>query len=129
MHFLTRTAEKLGVLRMLSWALQSFEKTEMIVIKSRELFHSIHSSNKVDKLTGVFDGQTWFGAQEVKNAKPKHPLRAPLVLSPKDNATPICRYHNYHEMGCHRSGCEFDHEHCHNCLQKDHIGRFCPGFK
>jgi hypothetical protein len=30
----------------------------------------------------------------------KHPLKAPLVLSPVDEKTPICRYHNYHREGC-----------------------------
>lgn len=83
----------------------------------------------------------------------KHPLKAPLVLSPRDGKTPICRYHNYHREGCkwyiHNHGntkcnanknknnsnntngsapsCPFDHDHCHACLQLGHVAKDCPG--
>ena len=114
---------------MLAWAFEHFDEAQLIVVKSREAYHSIHSSCKVEKLTGVFDGQTWFESRRAKRAKPKHPLKAPKVLSPKDNKTPICRYYNYHENGCQHSPCEFDHEHCHACLKPGHVARNCPIFE
>ena len=83
---------------------------------------------------------------------PKHALKAPLRLSPVDQTTPICRYHNYHRKGCRRwlqqqgkvrsdsttafgvdskmkvneEKCPFDHEHCHWCLNKGHVALDCP---
>ncbi len=62
-----------------------------------------------------------------------HPLKAPMVLSPRDNMTPICRYHNYYKgNGCdcsdrckYKEDCPFDHEYCHWCLQKGHIALDC----
>ena len=54
-----------------------------------------------------------------------HPLRAPLVLSPRDMRTPICRFHNYHPDGCKRSECQYDHEHCHWCLKAGHVALNC----
>ena len=63
--------------------------------------------------------------------KYSHPKRAPLVFSPKDNTTPICRFHNYHPDGCKkyncdRNECPFDHDHCHWCLTTGHIALNCP---
>ena len=55
-----------------------------------------------------------------------HPLKAPLALSPVDDATPICRFHNYHPEGCKKAeSCDFDHDHCHFCLKKGHVARNC----
>lgn len=59
-----------------------------------------------------------------------HPMKAPLVLSPTDNVTPICRFHNYHPDGCqrYRSGshaCPYDHEHCHWCGKTGHVALNC----
>jgi len=61
------------------------------------------------------------------NGPPKysHPLKAPMAVCPVDGHTPICRYFNYHKNGCKKSKCEFDHEHCHWCLQKGHIALHC----
>ena len=63
---------------------------------------------------------------------PKHPLKAPMRLSPKDRKTPICRFHNYHGQGCSRNrdnSCPYDHTHCHFCLQTGHVARDCPKAK
>ncbi len=64
-----------------------------------------------------------------KVPKYSHPVKAPLSLSPKDNATPICRFHNYHPDGCKRLNdsrkCPYDHEHCHWCKQTGHVALNC----
>jgi hypothetical protein len=60
--------------------------------------------------------------------KYSHPLKAPLVLSPKDNATAICRWHNYDPAGCKRfvsSRCPYDHNHCHWCQEVGHVALTC----
>ena len=62
--------------------------------------------------------------------KYSHPVQAPLALSPKDNVTPICRFHNYHPDGCKRINhdskkCPYDHEHCHWCKQFGHVAMNC----
>mmetsp|Transcript_23698 Transcript_23698/g.68180 ORF Transcript_23698/g.68180 Transcript_23698/m.68180 type:complete len:456 (+) Transcript_23698:38-1405(+) len=73
------------------------------------------------------DGGTTRGGKNGP-AKFSHPLKAPLALSPVDDATPICRFHNYHPEGCKKGeSCDFDHEHCHYCLKKGHVARDCGG--
>ena len=60
--------------------------------------------------------------------KYSHPMKAPLVLSPKDNSTAICRWHNYDPAGCKRlvSGrCPYDHDHCHWCGKVGHVALTC----
>lgn len=62
--------------------------------------------------------------------KYSHPVQAPLALSPKDNVTPICRFHNYHPDGCKRINhdskkCPYDHEYCHWCKQFGHVAMNC----
>ena len=59
-----------------------------------------------------------------------HPLKAPLVLSPKDDKTAICRFHNYDIDGC-KNGirCLYDHEHCHWCRKVGHTALNCHHFK
>jgi hypothetical protein len=95
----------------------------------------------VDSETGyVSSGDTWFDYEyeqivleeqkkrDDEKLRPstlfKHPLKAPLKLSP-DKSIPICRYHNYHREGCKFSPCQFDHEYCHACLRKGHVAREC----
>ena len=59
-----------------------------------------------------------------------HPLKAPLVLSPKDDKTAICRFHNYAEDGCKNgTRCPYDHVHCHWCRELGHIALNCPHIK
>ena len=59
-----------------------------------------------------------------------HPLKAPLVLSPKDDKTAICRFHNYDIDGCKNgTRCPYDHEHCHWCSEVGHIALNCHHFK
>ena len=121
--------ELVNVLRMISWAMESFEP-KLIMIKSRELTHALESSSlsTIDTDTGLVDkGQDWFQANRPRHAMPKHPKKAPLVMSPTDPSKPICRYYNYHKNGCHnKEDCPLDHEHCHFCKEKGHIGRECP---
>jgi len=120
--------ELVNVLRMISWAMEEFEP-KLILIKSRELTNALESSSlsTIDTDTGLVDmGQDWFQANRPKHAMPKHPKKAPLVMSPADPNKPICRYYNYHKNGCHKKDCPLDHEHCHFCKEKGHIGRECP---
>ena len=60
---------------------------------------------RVDPATGIMtNGTPWLTAvvercpppplqQQQQRCRFKHPLKAPLVFSPKDDTTPICRYH------------------------------------
>ncbi|KAL7556747.1 hypothetical protein ACA910_008084 [Epithemia clementina (nom. ined.)] len=103
-----------------------------IVVKSEALFHCLESRPRQTWSQMAIDGrQEWIvdnvaqwlneqhlpltgclkEAESVQDATtggisphcfPKHPLKAPLRLSPADNETPICRYHNYHRKGCQR---------------------------
>jgi SAM-dependent methyltransferase len=127
--------ECINVVRMLSWVLDTFPSSScrLIVVKSRELVQTIRSSATTtlrDDDNVILNGNQWFLEHKEKRAFPKHPLRAPLVMSPKDDGkTPICRYHNYHKRGCSKGDrCELDHEHCHACQQLGHSAKDCPTF-
>jgi len=135
----------------------------LVVVKSERLAQSLKSlpSSSTDrtsesangKMNGrgpggefvIEDADDWFERRmdEIRagggSFLPKHPLRAPLRLSPADGTTPICRYHNYHPEGCTKqqqasssSGsdknkeCPYDHRHCHFCLEPGHVARTCP---
>jgi len=125
--------ELINVLRMVSWVTKEFHPN-LIMIKSRELTAAIHSSSSsspssltIDDGTGLItDGHDWFQRNRPNHAMPKHPKKAPLVMSPKDPNKPICRYHNYHKNGCQKDDCTFDHEHCHFCLEPGHVAKHCP---
>ena len=81
--------------------------------------------------TSVADKESFVGGSLIQKL-PKHPLKAPMRLSPLDGKTPICRFHNYHADGCARfrdEECNFDHTHCHFCLQAGHIARNCHAQK
>jgi SAM-dependent methyltransferase len=119
--------ELISVLRMISWALEEFEP-KLIIIKSRELTDALQSSSlTMDAQTGLIDkAHDWFQANRPKHVMPKHPKKAPLVMSPSDPNKPICRYHNYHKNGCQKNDCHLDHEHCHFCQKVGHIGKDCP---
>ncbi|CAJ1952905.1 unnamed protein product [Cylindrotheca closterium] len=118
--------ECIGVLRMLSWVLETFDQhLRLIVVKSRELAQSIQASASVGEGTGLVEnGNEWFAKHRKKRAFPKHPLKAPMATSPK--GMPICRYYNYHKEGCSKADCPYDHEYCHFCLKQGHIARNCP---
>jgi len=59
-----------------------------------------------------------------------HPLKAPLVLSPKDDKIAICRFHNYDIDGCKNgTRCPCDHQFCHWCREVGHTALNCHHFK
>jgi SAM-dependent methyltransferase len=138
--------EHLPVMEVLSWVFQSFSgpSLRLVMIKSRAIVRAMLADDRVNiySSTGVVsNGTAWFESsfrrleqqacnlQPVKGSKTKfkHPIKAPLVLSPMDGVTPICRYHNYHPNGCVRQNeCEFDHKFCHACLKHGHIALECP---
>jgi SAM-dependent methyltransferase len=68
------------------------------------------------------------GKPEIKSL---HPLKAPLRKSASGVA--ICRFHNYDIRGCRKyidmtcSGetCPYDHDTCHQCLERGHIALDC----
>ncbi|CAB9501301.1 expressed unknown protein [Seminavis robusta] len=130
--------EEKGVLEMMSWVLESFPQVKVLVVKSREVVKDISStiSNKDNSSSDVIEdygvvrnGSTWFHAkmESVNTTKlPRHPLQAPLVMSPLDATKPVCRYHNYDPKGCKKAAnCPLDHEHCHLCLEKGHRAVNC----
>lgn len=121
--------ELVNVLRIFSWVMESFEP-RLIVIKSRNTVKHLESTATIEAETGlIVDGENWFRTNRRVRAIPKHPLRAPLVISPKDKITPICRFRNYHKNGCYNENCPFDHEFCHACLQAGHIALECIHFQ
>lgn len=126
-----------GVLKMTDWVRQCFGP-RLIVIKSRELCKRVKQEETkgimaVASSGEITGGHGWFQRQleEQRSSSPRamHPLKAPLVFSPSDGKTPICRYHNYHPLGCLKDGCPRDHEYCHACREAGHIARQCPNQK
>ncbi|KAL7477500.1 hypothetical protein ACHAW6_003309 [Cyclotella cf. meneghiniana] len=133
-----------GVARMIRWVQLAFAKDppRAIIIKSKELTHELHA-NLRDGI--IKDAQEWLiqflqnnysmNNTPLKSQPPpsySHPLQAPLVLSPRDNKTPICRFHNYHVEGCKRyndecSECPLDHDYCHWCKKIGHVAKECSG--
>jgi SAM-dependent methyltransferase len=87
----------------------------------------------------ISNGNAWFqcladkvDSERITNnslpPKYKHPLKAPIRMSPLDANVPICRYHNYHKGGCKKgSKCPLDHEFCHWCLGRGHTATKCLG--
>ena len=139
-----------GVVRMIQWVQSTFkDEPRLIIVKSEALVEELSSSTNV---MGIIEqGQEWFAslsssatankcnsttcnATIQKQSAPKysHPLKAPSALSPKDDTTPICRFHNYDPSGCKRHNdssekrCSFDHEHCHWCREAGHVALTCP---
>lgn len=129
-----------GVTRMIHWVQCTFicKLPRVIIVKSKELARQF-SPERDDGC--IHDAQSWLMdylqmnnlSNEISNKPPAyaHPLQAPLAMSPKDDAIPICRFHNYHKDGCKRfkngNECELDHEYCHWCRIKGHIASDCPG--
>lgn len=122
-----------GVVSMMTWVLASFPQVRLLVVKSRELVKSITKSTscRIGNSDGIVqNGATWFQEKQKEQSNvsnlPRHSLQAPLVYSPLDSSKPICRYHNYDPQGCKRGEkCQYDHEHCHCCLQKGHRAVKC----
>lgn len=130
----------------------SFPELEQVVIKSEELHTTLWKALPLDKKhesiplsnlclerdkawlqdkVATLLGDTLVGDSIQK--LPKHPLKAPMRLSPADGKTPICRFHNYHAKGCARfkgdKSCPYDHTFCHWCLESGHVARDCPAAK
>jgi len=152
--------EKRGVADMLHWVQQCAfdDPPRLIIVKSleltKDLSKSLESKGNRTELKGeqtsvadvcyvtstgiISNAQEWFSSlvSSSEKATPSysHPMKAPLVLSPTDNVTPICRFHNYHLDGCrrYRSGshaCPYDHEHCHWCRKAGHVALNCDAQK
>ena len=142
-----------GVVRMISWVMDAFDEAppRLVVVKSKELAtvswdgDNMLTPVKVDGNGCIRNGSDWFAKlashirstsgddsnQKGKGRRPPkyaHPIKAPLSLSPVDDATPICRFHNYHPGGCKKGDeCDFDHVHCHWCRKPGHVARNCNG--
>ena len=125
------------------------ELTMSVELKGCEIESKRDPSIAVDGIyvsrTGLIcNGQEWFSSllpspekDSADDVLPKkslplysHPTKAPLALSPTDNVTPICRFHNYHPDGCLRylgdsHTCPYDHEHCHRCGKAGHVALQC----
>ena len=126
-----------GVLRMIEWILRSFETSppRLIVVKSEQVYLAMRKEcNSIGKNGVIDDGQAWFdkGIQKAHlKCLPKHPLQAHKQWSPEGRQQRlVCRYHNYHPLGCARhqddQSCPHDHEHCHWCLKVGHTALQCP---
>jgi SAM-dependent methyltransferase len=134
-----------------------FPDLHQIIIKSRALCQSLMVDNKItffkanagggrDDFGGDDDDgfvvervDAWLEAElgrlstSLLPELPRHPQKAPIrycPVAPNSNdktKTPICRYHNYHKNGCHKTNesCPFDHVHCHFCLQPGHKALDC----
>merc|ERR1712194_304512 len=125
------------------------ELTMSVELKGSEIESKRDPSIAADGIyvtrTGLIcNGQEWFSSllpspekDSADDVPPKkflplysHPTKAPLALSPTDNVTPICRFHNYHPDGCLRylgdsHTCPYDHEHCHRCGKAGHVALQC----
>ena len=130
-----------GVVRMIHWVQTAFicHPPRVIIVKSKELVQQL---NDVFSTGVINNAQQWLmnylqtnNLHNVSSKRPpsySHPLQAPLVVSPIDDTTPICRFHNYAGNGCKRynkeeNACPLDHEYCHWCRRKGHLARNCPG--
>lgn len=128
-----------GVTRMIHWVQTTYTEhpPRVIIVKSKELARQLNANtdgvihNAQSWLTDYLQSNNMSNECATKPPTFSHPLQAPLVLSPEDDTTPICRFHNYHKEGCkkHQNGndCELDHEHCHFCKKKGHVANECPG--
>ncbi len=129
-----------SVLKIMAWCFDSFPRLRLMVIKNEELVRDIRASSRGGTLALcpfgglVTDGDDWYHHRMTslpddslsRRRQSLHPLRAPLVMSPVDGTTPICRYHNYDPNGCKRKDiCLLDHQHCHLCRQSGHTARNC----
>jgi SAM-dependent methyltransferase len=123
-----------SVVRVVAWSLRALSP-QLVVVKNRALVKECTESDKcrVHDNGVVQDGHEWFqrqsdrvGTVDSGRILYEHPLHAPMVVSPTDGTTPICRYHNYHRQRCRKgTDCPFDHTHCHSCRQAGHIAIEC----
>jgi precorrin-6B methylase 2 len=128
-----------GVAKMIHWIQSTFVKypPRVMIVKSKELVQHLNddsfgvTENAQSRLMEYLKTNNLLHSSLKLPPCYSHPLQAPLVLSPKDNETPICRFYNYHIDGCKRysmgNECPFDHDYCHWCRQKGHVAIKCPG--
>lgn len=127
-----------SVTRSIAWSLCVLSP-QLVVVKNRALVRECTESDECLVLeNGVIQGgHEWFQRQSERVGTVdsgrilyEHPLHAPMVVSPTDGTTPICRYNNYHRHGCKKgTDCPFDHTHCHSCQQAGHIAIECVEYK
>ena len=106
-----------------------------IINNGQEWFTSLLQSSSISSSSSnISTGTTTATTQQrQQQAEPSssaaayytHPLKAPLVLSPIDDKTPICRFYNYMIDGCKNEQCPYDHIHCHICLKSGHRALDC----
>lgn len=160
-----------SVVRMIDWVQTEFDgaRPRVILVKSEALEMELSKSILPDASSNctvvpcvaedglISNGQEWFNSLVTLSADVgianrnltrqqllsmySHPKKVPLVVSPKDDSTPICRYHNYHPDGCKKfhkrkdltktakEECQYDHEHCHYCQKIGHVALDCPSLK
>lgn len=58
----------------------------------------------------------------VRTPQPPHPLKQPFRSV---GGTPVCRFHNYRYPCRKGESCEFNHSHCHICLDRGHVALEC----
>jgi len=118
-----------SAIRVLYWCVTTFHP-RLVVMKNREMVQEcIKDCSVINGHVVVHGANDWFHTKHATIVKtlPEHPLQACMVLSPVDDITPICRYHNYHSEGCKKAEqCPFDHYHCHVCRQAGHTAKKCP---
>lgn len=117
-----------SAIRVLHWCTTTFS-VRLVVMKNREMAKECIHDLEVDTDGRIHGANEWFQRkmQHATHSWPQHPLQACRVLSPVDDTTPICRYHNYHQNGCKKANeCPFDHDHCHKCRQAGHTAKTCP---
>lgn len=75
--------------------------------------------------TPASQAEPWFVAARAAGFS-RNPMRYPQRCTA--GGSRICRPHNYdRQRGCLKSdGCQFDHVHCHHCLQPGHRAVDCP---
>jgi hypothetical protein len=137
-----------AVAKILQWALElpghgtNNNKTivlRIVIIKSEEMFalddpmnwflDTRHKQRLDVRLSSTMISTAAAGSSSSIGIKifPSHPLKAPKRYSPHDPTRFVCRYHNYHPKGCQKAeACQFDHTHCHWCLQAGHMALDCP---
>lgn len=118
-----------SAIRVLQWSITTYTP-RLVVIKNQEMVQRSEQHLLITNDGRMQNANVWF--QNVYNNTcntiwwPPHALQAPMVVSPRDGKTPICRYHNYHVNGCKKgTDCPYCHAYCHACRQPGHTAKAC----